>query len=217
MSREEIKKICEKYSIKNYTINSDGSIDVNSDVNLGSYGFTKLPLKFKNVSGIFYCDNNNLTSLEGAPQSVGGIFYCAKNNLTSLEGAPQSVGGSFYCDNNNLTSLEGAPQSVGGGFYCDNNNLTSLEGAPQSVGGGFYCDNNNLTILEGAPQSVGGGFYCDNYLFEDMVDWTKPFLTRRKSWRNKIIGNYKSFLTEKKFIEYFKAIERDNKLKELGI
>jgi hypothetical protein len=154
MSREEIKKICEKYSIKNYTINSDGSIDVNSDVNLGSYGFTKLPLKFKNVSGIFYCDNNNLTSLEGAPQSVGGSFY---------------------------------------------------------------CDNNNLTILEGAPQSVGGGFYCDNYLFEDMVDWTKPFLTRRKSWRNKIIGNYKSFLTEKKFIEYFKAIERDNKLKELGI
>ena len=30
----EIYKICKKYKIKNYTINNDNSVDVNSDVDL---------------------------------------------------------------------------------------------------------------------------------------------------------------------------------------
>jgi hypothetical protein len=45
-------------------------------------------------------DDNQLTSLEGAPQSVGGYFSCSNNHLTSLKGAPQSVDGVFYCYNN---------------------------------------------------------------------------------------------------------------------
>ena len=52
------------------------------------------------VTGYFYCNNNNLTSLEGAPKEVGGGFYCSSNNLTSLEGAPKKVGGSFNCYGN---------------------------------------------------------------------------------------------------------------------
>jgi hypothetical protein len=59
-------------------------------------------------------------------QSVGGNFYCYNNKLTSLEGAPESVGGYFNCDNNNLTSLEGAPESVGGYFDCRNNPVNSV-------------------------------------------------------------------------------------------
>ncbi len=103
---------------------------------------TKIPLKFRKVSGNFYCHNNKLTSLEGAPTSVGGHFYCYNNKLTSLEGSPTSVGGGFYCHYNQITSLEFAPTSVGGNFDCSDNQLTSLEGAPTSVGGGFYCPNN---------------------------------------------------------------------------
>jgi hypothetical protein len=156
---KDIYSICKKYNITNYTINSDGSIDVDGDVNLENMKLSKLPLKFRNVSGCFYCNRNQLTSLEGAPQSVGD-FYCGDNQLTSLEGAPQSVGDDFDCSYNKLTSLEGAPQSVGGGFSCGDNQLTSLEGAPQSVGDGFYCGYNQLTSLEGAPQSVGGDFDC---------------------------------------------------------
>jgi len=157
---KDIDSICEKYGITNYTINSDGSIDVNGGVDLSRLKLSKLPLEFRNVSDYFYCNGNKLTSLEGAPQSVGGNFSCRNNQLTSLEGAPQSVGGNFDCGYNQLTSLEGAPLSVSGSFYCFDNHLTSLEGAPQSVGGTFYCDNNELASLEGAPLSVGRVFYC---------------------------------------------------------
>jgi len=144
------------------TKNSDGTYSCDGGVYLGYLGLTGLPVKFKHVGGNFYCINNSLTSLDGAPTSVGGNFYCDHNSLTSLEGAPTSVGGSFYCINNSLTSLEGAPTSVGGSFYCDHNSLTSLSGAPTSVGGSFDCSNNKLTSLDGAPTSVGGSFYCIN-------------------------------------------------------
>jgi hypothetical protein len=141
---KDIHDICKEYRIDNYTINDDLSIDVNGDVDLCDRGLNKLPIKFGNVSGDFYCDRNQLISLEGAPQLVSGGFYCHRNQLTSLEGAPQSVGGEFYCSDNRLTSLEGAPQSVGGDFYCYNNQLTSLEGAPQTVGGDFICRDNPI-------------------------------------------------------------------------
>ena len=37
-----ISLICEKYGIKNYTVNDDGSIDVNGRVNLYNKGLTEL-------------------------------------------------------------------------------------------------------------------------------------------------------------------------------
>jgi hypothetical protein len=102
-------------------------------------------VKFGVVTGDFYCDNNSLISLVGAPQKVGVNFWCGNNRLTSLEGAPQKVGVDFWCDNNRLTSLEGAPLKVGNDLYCDNNRLTSLEGAPLKVGGEFWCDANPVS------------------------------------------------------------------------
>ena len=104
-----------------YTINNDGSIDVEGNVDLSYNELTKIPFKFGIVSGNFNCSDNQLTSLEGAPNSVGGDFNCSGNQLTSLEGAPNSVGGGFYCYINQLTSLEGVPNSVGGIFNCSNN------------------------------------------------------------------------------------------------
>ena len=142
---------------------STGLIDVDGDFDCSSKSLTDLKgIKFGEVSGVFSCYNNRLTSLVGAPQSVGINFYCNNNRLTSLEGAPQSVVRDFSCSNNQLTSLEGAPQSVVRDFSCSNNQLTSLEGAPQTVGSYFYCENNRLTSLVGAPQSVDGMFSCSN-------------------------------------------------------
>ena len=71
---EDIDNICKKYGIENYTINEDGSIDVNENVILSSRGLSKLPLKFRNVSYGFYCTINQLTTLEGCPESVVGVF-----------------------------------------------------------------------------------------------------------------------------------------------
>ena len=108
-SRQDIDSICQKYNIKNYIINEDGSIDVDGDVDLSNRKLIELPLKFRNVNGNFYCSGNKLTSLEGAPSSVGGDFNCSSNELTSLEGGPSSVGGDFICHNNQLITLEGFP------------------------------------------------------------------------------------------------------------
>jgi len=96
----------------------------------------------------FYCNNNNLTSLKGAPSSVAGDFGCSNNNLTSLKGAPSSVGGNFWCTNNSLTSLNGAPSLVGSNFYCYRNNLTSLKDINKQLkkmNGTFYAHVNPIT------------------------------------------------------------------------
>ena len=95
--RSRIQSVCQKYGIRNYTINDDGSIDVNGDVDLYYTQLTKLPLKFGFVSGYFDCSDNNLTTLEGGPRQVGGYFNCSENQLTTLEGGPREVGGSFNC------------------------------------------------------------------------------------------------------------------------
>jgi hypothetical protein len=72
------------------TINSDGTVDIEGHCELRKdKKVNQLPVKFGKVSGKFDCENNQLTSLEGAPQSVGSNFYCYNNQLTSLDGAPQ--------------------------------------------------------------------------------------------------------------------------------
>ena len=69
------------------------------------------------VDGDFYCVGQGLKDFKGvAFGHVGRHFDCRDNQLTSLEGAPQTVGGYFSCISNQLTSLEGAPQTVGGNF-----------------------------------------------------------------------------------------------------
>jgi hypothetical protein len=154
--------ICSVYDIKNYTINSDGLVDVDDDdVNLYNNRLTKLPLRFGKVTGNFYCHRNRLTTLEGAPSYVGGVFLCYDNQLTTLEGGPKEVEGYYSCGFNKLISLEGSPEYIGGDLYCYNNKLTSLEGCPDHVGGDLYCSNNKLTTLEGGPREVGGNFYCE--------------------------------------------------------
>ena len=127
----EAEQALKSWGIK-YKKQPDGSILILGNLDLSNKGLTKLPdLSSVTVGGNFYCHDNQLTSLEGAPATVGGDFSCSDNQLTSLEHAPQSVTGSFSCHNNQLTSLEHAPQSVSGGFYCSSNQLTSLEHAPQ--------------------------------------------------------------------------------------
>ena len=98
MTEQEIQDICKIYNIKNYTINPDGSIDVNGNVYLSDKGLTKLPLKFNRVSGSFYCYKNELISLVGSPNYIVGSFYCFENKLNSLDGFNVSYD-KLYCDN----------------------------------------------------------------------------------------------------------------------
>ena len=98
-----IHDICKQYGIENYTINDDGSIDVDGHVGLYNKGLTELPLRFNKVSGDFHCGRNRLTTLKGSPRWIGGWFYCDNNQLTSLEFSPEYVGVDFWCQYNKLT------------------------------------------------------------------------------------------------------------------
>jgi hypothetical protein len=142
-SRDDIDSICKKYGIENYTINNDGSIDVDGDVNLSYSDLNKLPLTFRNVSGYFGCYSNELTNLLGSPISVGGNFHCGNNKLTSLEGSPKEVGDGFYCNNNQLTSLEGISQEIRGKkIDCSHNLLVNVKGIKEGWRGKLWIDNN---------------------------------------------------------------------------
>jgi len=144
-SKNSIESICDKYGIKNYTINSDGSIDVDGDVNLNYNNLTKIPLRFRNVGGDFYCQFNELTTLEYCPQSVEGNFYCSYNKLTSLQGCPRKVVGNFSCSDNQIVSLEGISESsIGINFYCNSNKITDFKGVSEFFEGDLICQGNPI-------------------------------------------------------------------------
>jgi hypothetical protein len=104
----DIEKFCQKF-LTNYTINSDGTIDVDDPVylsnNLGD--MEKLPVKFGKVYSGFFCSSNKLTTLEGCPYYVGGDFDCSCNKFTTLEYSPKYIGGWYCCRQNELTTLKG--------------------------------------------------------------------------------------------------------------
>jgi len=81
-----------------YTINDDESIDVKGSVDLSQMNLPKIPFKFRNVSGNFYCGDNKIKNLYGSPVSVGGEFSCSySHHLISLDGAPDNISCDFYC------------------------------------------------------------------------------------------------------------------------
>ena len=117
-NEEDIDSICQKYHIKNYTINEDGTVDVDGSVNLYNEELVKLPLKFNKVSGFFDCSENKLTTLEGCPNWVGGNFSCSYNKLTTLKGGPDIVCGNYHrCACNMLINFKGFPEDFYG--YTD--------------------------------------------------------------------------------------------------
>jgi hypothetical protein len=135
-----INDFCEKYNIKNYTINDDGSIDVNGDVDLYALFLEKLPIRFNKVTGNFNCSHNKLKNLEGTPRWVDGYFSCVSNKLTSLEFGPEYVGNDFVCNFNDLTDLVGSPKEVVGDFSCINNKfLMNPKGCSEKIGKEFDC------------------------------------------------------------------------------
>lgn len=125
-----IHKICKVCSIYDYSINPDGSIDVNGDIDFNHLHLHQLPLRFNYVDGNFNCSSNYLTSLKDCPRHITGYFDCSRNILTSLEGGPKTIGNGFDCSyNHKLTSLEGGPVvNKSYYYYCQIESLVSLDG-----------------------------------------------------------------------------------------
>ena len=147
----ELIKQLEKFGIRNYTINKDGTIDVDGNVHLNNKRLTKIPFKFGKVTGGFYCYLNELNSLEGCPSEVGIDFYCNTNNLKDLIGGPQEVGGNYGCYDNKLNSLEGCAGDIGENLYCQDNNLEMID-CSSVINGSIYCTGNGF---EEEPEFFG--------------------------------------------------------------
>ena len=121
-SKKKIHEICKEYGIKNYTINSDGSIDVYDQfISLYNKKLEKIPLQFNKVYQSFSCSCNNLISFEGSPKEVNGYFICQNNKLTSFQYAPRIIRAWFDCQNNNIKTFEYFPSYISGAFQCDYN------------------------------------------------------------------------------------------------
>ena len=99
-NKVNIETWCEEMKIENYTINSQGEIDVIGDVSFTNHDIKKLPYKFGRVTGYFSLTSNpNLTSLKNCPDYVNNWFACDDcGKLESFEGCPKEVGQSFYCN-----------------------------------------------------------------------------------------------------------------------
>jgi len=125
-SNEDINSICKEYSIMDYTVNKDGYVDVDGNVNLYRKRLTELPLKFGKVTGYFTCSFNRLTSLEGSPYWVGKDFNCTGNLLKTLESGPKVVIGDYLCYSNNLINFKGFPEDHDGVIFFNNNPVYKL-------------------------------------------------------------------------------------------
>ena len=88
----------------NWTLNSEGKVDVDGWVSIHNENLTEIPVKFGKVTEFFSCSINKLTTLKNCPDYVSGDFSCYDNHLTSLEFAPSEVGLTFWCDDNPLTN-----------------------------------------------------------------------------------------------------------------
>jgi hypothetical protein len=196
---KEIVEFKETYGIQgDYTINEDGSIDVDGNVILTSKKINKLSMKYGKVSGDFDCSGVGLTTLECAPHTVRR-FNCAYNELENLKFAPSLVGENFICMGNNLTSLEGAPKRVRY-FSCSSNKLTNLEFAPETITEDFNCHYNKLETLKYFPKYVGGEISLSNNNLSDLdcglslingdFYCNKNNLTTLENMPEKINGNF---------------------------
>jgi len=128
-NQDTIIQFCKHNNIIDYSINADGSIDVNGSVSLDfmSPNVTVLPIVFNSVSMNFACSDGGLTTMQGFPKIVGRDFLCNNNTIDSMEGGPHTVNGNYIFQYTDIKNLIGCAHTIGGNFSLYGNfHLTSL-------------------------------------------------------------------------------------------
>ncbi len=105
-TKKEIEKLLEYLGVSNFVISSDLTVDVNGSVDLRFSKLKVMPVKFRNVTGDFSCEGNQLTSFNGVPEKIGGDFRCNNNKINSPQGAPREVSGQFVAFRNDLSDSD---------------------------------------------------------------------------------------------------------------
>lgn len=95
-----IKSILGKLGVNDYTLKSDGSVDVSTGVNLNNLTSKTIPLKFGTIGGDFIIQNCKFQNLLGLPNRIDGDLVIKNNpNLYSTDGIGNLVlGGEFSID-----------------------------------------------------------------------------------------------------------------------
>ncbi len=125
----ETKAWLDSMGVKRYTIHDDLTVDVDSRVDIAGRCLTHIPVRFGLVSGHFFCNDNQLTRLDGAPVQCRA-FDCSRNQLTSLVRSPVTCG-RLICNGNDLTSLDGMSKNCGGIECHDNPSLSDISAIPE--------------------------------------------------------------------------------------
>jgi hypothetical protein len=141
---KEIKAWLKFHHINEYYLTKDLEVNVDENVFLHREKISYLPVQFNHIKGSFYCSNQELTSLTGAPFIVDGHFNVSDNKLTSLAGAPRKVGGRFEVKNNQLESLFCMPYEMQS-LHASGNKLNTLEG----LGSVELTDKKMITLMLG--------------------------------------------------------------------
>jgi hypothetical protein len=174
--KQKVKTQCKNLGIENYTINDDGTVDVNGNLNIY---LTRDKVKKDEQHNILINFNKingdvdiNLQwrkagragkgQLPFTFNEVTGNFHANHNMLETLIGCPKKVGGCFDVRSNRLNTLEGSPETVGDYFSANSNSLDDLKGAPKYVGGNFDISDNDLKTLEGLSPRIDGTLDFNN-------------------------------------------------------
>jgi len=183
-------------------------IDYDGNVNWKSKNLTRIPVRFRKVTGYFSCSHNHLTTLEHAPGHVGRDFYCCDNHLTTLAGAPGHVDGDFYCYHNHLTTLAGAPGHVDGDFYCYHNHLPPDTKKPKGVKGKFVPGEQTPAPVHGAvePASTPRGWLAMIHASEKSeID----FVVKAEATKHEHPETYSVYVTQPIYSRDISAEERE--------
>jgi hypothetical protein len=177
-SVEDIDRICRKYNIHGYTINQDGSIDVDRSVDLDGKGLTEIPLNFNKVDGHFDVSGNKLKSLKGCPKHLSGSLLAYRNELETLEYFPKYIGGNHvYLSNNKLKNLNGWEDSdiEVADIDLTHNQITTLRMQyPITIGGRLVLTDNLISDedIEKYAQKMVDIYSIGKLIPKDMVEFT---------------------------------------------
>ncbi len=193
---------------------NNGLVDINGDFDCSDKSLDDFyGIKFGKITDSFYCNDNQLISLEGSPNDVSGGFYCAGNKLMSLIGCPVSIGRGFSCSDNQLISLKGCPIKTGHSIGSSGN-IISEEGIRLVVNNTVENKDYQTGLILSLPDLIENDL---NYLTKD--------LEYSEELENLIRNNHKSEILINILKEYNKPLydklsfvdkDKSDKLHDMG-
>lgn len=123
----DIKKWLHDFDIKYYVINDDLTVDVKVSVDLSFLDLTNIPIKFRNISGYFYCNDNQLTDFSFMPDIIASHCNIGYNKVNTINYLPKTIGGDLFFNDMDLNEIDLSNTIVRGDIIGMNNKLDKIK------------------------------------------------------------------------------------------